>query len=241
MKINIAIDGHSSCGKSTLAKEIARELNYVYIDTGAMYRAMALYALQSGFIKLGELDQDSLIHSLDNVYISFKYNPESRNSETFLNTANVEKEIRSMQVSNFVSAVSELKEVRAKLVRLQKRLAEFGGVVMDGRDIGTVVMPSAELKFFMTADDMVRAQRRFDELQSKGIESTLQEVVHNITTRDKTDSNRVNDPLRKSEDAIIIDNTHLTQEEQFDFAMSHVRKALEGVEKKTEVEPGVVE
>lgn len=241
MKINIALDGHSSCGKSTLAKEIARELNYVYIDTGAMYRAMALYALQSGFIKGGELDQEGLVHSLDNVYISFKYNPESRNSETFLNTTNVEKEIRSMQVSNFVSAVSELKEVRAKLVRLQKRLAEFGGVVMDGRDIGTVVMPTAQLKFFMTADDMVRAQRRFDELQSKGIESTLQEVVQNITSRDKTDSNRANDPLRKAEDAIIIDNTHLTPDEQFDFAMSHVRKALESVEKKTEVEPGVVE
>ncbi|MFT4678319.1 MAG: cytidylate kinase [Litorivivens sp.] len=241
MKINIAIDGHSSCGKSTLAKELARQLNYVYVDTGAMYRAMALYALQGGFIKKGELDGEGLIHSLDNVYISFKYNPDSRNSETFLNAANVEKEIRSMQVSNFVSAVSELKEVRAKLVRLQKRLAEFGGVVMDGRDIGTVVMPNAELKFFMTADDVVRAQRRFDELQSKGIESTLQEVVHNITTRDNTDSNRVNDPLRKSEDAIIIDNTHLTQEEQFDFAMSHIRKAIESVEKKTEVEPKVAE
>jgi CMP/dCMP kinase len=241
LKINIAIDGHSSCGKSTLAKQIAKDLNYVYIDTGAMYRAMALYALQSGFIKQGKLDTNSLISSLDNVYISFKYNPETQNSETFLNTTNVEKEIRSMQVSNFVSAVSELKEVRAKLVRLQKRLAEFGGVVMDGRDIGTVVMPNANVKFFMTADDLVRAQRRYDELKSNGTEISLQEVVQNITNRDTTDSNRTNDPLRKSDDAVIIDNTHLTQEEQFDFAMSHIGRAFETVEKKTEVEPGVVE
>ncbi|MFM7310836.1 MAG: (d)CMP kinase, partial [Flavobacteriales bacterium] len=169
-KINIAIDGYSSCGKSTLAKAIAKELNYVYIDTGAMYRAMTLYALQHGFIQQnGVVDSEGLTKALELVLIHFKYNTESMHYETYLNGQNVEREIRSLQVTNLVSPVSNVKAVRAKLVKLQQRIAETRGVVMDGRDIGTVVLPDAELKVFMTAEPSVRARRRYDELRSMGV------------------------------------------------------------------------
>jgi CMP/dCMP kinase len=226
-KLNIAIDGYSSCGKSTIAKSIARELNYVYIDTGAMYRAMALYALQHNFIKSdSSIDEEGLINALQMVLISFKYNTEIGQYETFLNGVNVEREIRSLQVSNQVSPISNIKEVRSKLVKLQKRMAETKGVVMDGRDIGTVVLPDAELKFFMTADPNVRAQRRFDELKSMGVETSLAEVVKNVNTRDEYDTTRANDPLRRAEDAVIIDNTSLTLEEQFQFVMGQVNKKI---------------
>jgi cytidylate kinase len=224
-KINIAIDGYSSCGKSTMAKAIAKELNYIYIDTGAMYRAMALFALQHGFIQSnGKLDAEGLERALDHVLINFKYNLELGQNETFLNGVNVEREIRSLQVSNHVSKISDVKAVRTKLVKLQKRMAETRGVVMDGRDIGTVVLPDAELKFFMTADNRVRAQRRFDELKSMGVETSLDDVLANLNSRDEYDSNRANDPLRRAPDAVIIDNTNLTIEEQFQFVMSHVLK-----------------
>lgn len=224
-KINIAIDGYSSCGKSTMAKAIAKELNYVYIDTGAMYRAMALFALQHGYIQSnGKVDVEGLERALDHVLINFKYNLEIGQNETFLNGVNVEKEIRSLQVSNHVSRISDIKSVRTKLVKLQKRMAEPKGVVMDGRDIGTVVIPDAELKFFMTADNKVRAQRRYDELKGMGVETSLEEVLNNLNSRDEYDSNRTNDPLRRALDAIVIDNTHLTIEEQFQFVMSHVLK-----------------
>lgn len=224
-KINIAIDGFSSCGKSTIAKAIAKELNYVYVDTGAMYRAMTLYALQQGFIAPnGTLDHDGLEKALDLVLINFKYNFDLGIIETFLNGQNVEKEIRSIQVSKHVSKISDIKAVRTKLVKLQKRMAETKGVVMDGRDIGTVVMPDAELKFFMTADNKVRAKRRFDELKSMGVETTLEEVLQNVNSRDDYDTKRANDPLRQAIDAIVIDNSHLTIEEQFQFVMGHVMK-----------------
>ncbi len=226
-KLNIAIDGYSSCGKSTIAKSIARELNYVYIDTGAMYRAMALYALQHNYIKSdGTIDEPALIQALQLVLITFKYNTELGQYETFLNGVNVEREIRTLQVSNNVSPISNIKEVRAKLVRLQKRMAEAKGVVMDGRDIGTVVLPDADLKFFMTADAKVRAQRRFDELKSMGVETSLAEVVKNVNARDEYDTTRANDPLRQADDAIVIDNTYLTLEEQFQFVMVQVNKKI---------------
>jgi cytidylate kinase len=231
-KINIAIDGYSSCGKSTIAKAIAKELNYVYVDTGAMYRAMALYALQHGYIHSnGKVDAEGLERGLEMVLITFKYNIELGASETFLNGVNVEKEIRSLQVSNHVSRVSDVKAVRTKLVKLQRRLAESRGVVMDGRDIGTVVMPDSELKFFMTADNKVRAQRRFDELKSLGVETTFDEVLKNLNSRDEYDSSRDNDPLRRAEDAVVIDNTNLTIEEQFQFVMGHAFKKIGSPEK----------
>jgi cytidylate kinase len=237
-KINIAIDGYSSCGKSTLAKTLASELNYIYIDTGAMYRAVTLYALQRGYIKNDVFKVNSLVQSLDNIYITFKYNIDSQTSETYLNGVNVEKEIRSMQVSNNVSKVADVKEVRAKLVRLQKRMAESRGVVMDGRDIGTVVIPDAELKLFMTASPEVRAKRRFDELKANGVEVGYEEVFENINMRDHIDSHRSADPLRRAEDAIVIDNSELTMEEQFLFAMNHVNRILNERQSKAVADKG---
>lgn len=230
-KINIAIDGYSSCGKSTIAKAVAKELNYVYIDTGAMYRAMALYALQHGFIQSnGNLDTAGLEKALDMVLINFKYNLDTGIIETYLNGQNVEKEIRTLQVSNHVSKISNIKNVRSKLVRLQKRMAESGGVVMDGRDIGTVVLPDAELKFFMTADSKVRAQRRFEELKSMGVDTSFEEVLENVNSRDEYDSTRSNDPLKCADDALVIDNTNLTIEEQFQFVMGHAMKKILNLE-----------
>jgi len=211
-KINIAIDGYSSCGKSTIAKSIAKELNYIYIDTGAMYRAIALYAMQNGYVKNDLFDVPGLVNNLENIYITFKYNIDLQ----------------------AVSKVSNIKEVRAKLVRLQQRMARSGGVVMDGRDIGTVVLPEAELKFFMTADPEVRALRRFEELQNNGVEVKYEDVVENVKSRDYLDSHRDADPLRQATGAIILDNTNLTLEEQFEFVMSKIHRLLKS-EKKTEV------
>jgi CMP/dCMP kinase len=230
-KINIAIDGYSSCGKSTMAKAIARELNYVYVDSGAMYRAMTLYALQHGYIKNdGSIEEEELVHALELILINFRYNTELEQYETYLNGVNVEREIRSLQVSNHVSPVSNIKAVRQKLVRLQKRMAEQKGIVMDGRDIGTVVLPDAELKFFMTADNKVRAQRRFEELKSMGVETSLEDILRNVNERDEYDSTRSNDPLRKADNAIIIDNTNITIDEQFNFVMGHVMKKIGALE-----------
>ncbi len=230
-KINIAIDGYSSCGKSTMAKAIARELNYVYVDSGAMYRAMTLYALQHGYIKNdGSIEEEELVHALELILINFRYNTELEQYETYLNGVNVEREIRSLQVSNHVSPVSNIKAVRQKLVRLQKRMAEQKGIVMDGRDIGTVVLPEAELKFFMTADNKVRAQRRFEELKSMGVETSLEDILRNVNERDEYDSTRSNDPLKKAENAIIIDNTNITIDEQFNFVMGHIMKKIGALE-----------
>lgn len=226
-KINIAIDGYSSCGKSTLAKAIAKELNYIYIDSGAMYRAMTLYALQHGFVTPdGEVNEEAFVAALDLVMINFKYNTDTLKYETYLNGQNVEREIRTLQVSNNVSPVSAIKEVRQKLVRLQKRMAESKGVVMDGRDIGTVVLPDAELKLFMTADPAIRAKRRFDELKAMGVDASMDEVLKNISQRDAIDTTRAHDPLVQAPDAIVVDNSHLTVEEQYQFVMNKVMQRM---------------
>ncbi|MFK7755671.1 MAG: (d)CMP kinase [Flavobacteriales bacterium] len=226
-KINIAIDGYSSCGKSTIAQAVAKEFNYIYIDTGAMYRAVTLHALKRGYITPEGLDEEALIKDLDNVYITFQYNPITYKSETCLNGSVVEKEIREMQVSNNVSPVSAVKEVRAKLVKLQKRLAENKGVVMDGRDIGTVVMPTADLKIFMVATPEVRIQRRYDELISKGVAVSKDEIKKNILGRDHIDSNRKADPLRQATDALVLDNSELSLDEQFEFIAKKVKELTE--------------
>jgi cytidylate kinase len=229
-KINIAIDGYSSCGKSTIAKSLAKELNYVYIDSGAMYRAVALYALQHNLIQpSGAVDEAALEKVLDMVLINFRFNTETGQNETHLNGINVEKEIRTLQVSNHVSRIAGMRAVRQKLVKIQKRITEGKGVVMDGRDIGTVVMPDAELKFFMVADARVRAQRRFDELRSYGSDVQFEDVLRNVSSRDEYDSSRAHDPLRMAPDAIIINNTALTLDEQFDFVMNHVKRKMEDV------------
>lgn len=229
-KINIAIDGYSSCGKSTIAKAVAKALNYFYVDSGAMYRAITLFALQNNcFKKDNVLDTESLIRVLDHVIVSFKYNTETGEQEIYLNGQNVQKEIRSIQVSNHVSAVSSVKEVRMKLVRLQKRLAESKGVVMDGRDIGTVVMPDAELKLFMMADHAIRAKRRYDELKANGLDVQLEEIEMNIASRDAMDTSRDIDPLRQAEDAVVVDNSNLTLEEQFQFVVGQAMKRIEAL------------
>jgi cytidylate kinase len=226
-RINIAIDGFSSCGKSTLAKAIASQLNYLYIDSGAMYRAVALFALKHQVVRNGELNHERIVTLLDALFIAFKFNTDSGRFETWLNGKNVEKEIRTMQVSNAVSLVASVPEVRKKLVKLQQRMAEQRGVVMDGRDIGTVVMPDAEVKIFMTASPEVRAKRRYDELIEKGQEVTYDEVLDNVRMRDHIDSTRAADPLRAAEDAIIVDNSALTIDEQFIFVMGHIHKHLQ--------------
>ncbi|MEY3835167.1 MAG: hypothetical protein RI989_595 [Bacteroidota bacterium] len=220
-KINIAIDGYSSCGKSTLAKAIAKNLNYIYIDSGAMYRAVTFYALEHGYVQNnGSIDENMLVESLHLILIQFKYNSDSQEIETFF------KEIRSMQVSAHVSAISAIKAVREKLVRIQQRMAENGGVVMDGRDIGTVVLPGAELKVFMTADVEVRAQRRYLQLKNNGVNISIEDVRENIAQRDLQDTTRAADPLRKAADAIVLDNSNLTEEEQFSFLMVQARKFI---------------
>ncbi len=228
-RINIAIDGYSSCGKSTLAKAMAKELNYLYIDTGAMYRAVTLFALKQNIAKNDTLNAEKLVEQLEAIFITFKFSAEAGKFETYLNGKNVEKEIRSMQVSKYVSPVAAVPEVRRKLVKLQQRMAETRGVIMDGRDIGTVVLPDAELKFFMTASSHVRAHRRFKELIDKGTEITFEEVLENIETRDRIDTTRETDPLKAADDAIIVDNSDLTIDEQYTFIMGHVHKHLQAV------------
>lgn len=225
-KITIAIDGFSSTGKSTLAKQLAKELGYVYVDTGAMYRAIALYSMQNGFIGADFFDKESLINSLPKIKLQFKFNPELGFAEMYLNGINVEKQIRTIEVSGFVSRVAEIAEVRAKLVELQKAMGKDKGIVMDGRDIGTVVFPDAELKIFMTASAKTRAQRRYDELIQKGNEVTFEEVFKNVEERDYIDTHRSNSPLVKATDAIELDNSELTREEQFEMVLNLVEKAV---------------
>jgi len=216
-KINIAIDGFSSCGKSTIAKALASELGYTYIDTGAMYRCVALYAIRNGFVQNGQINKESIIMALPNINVSFHYNNETKVSETFLNGENVEKAIRQMEVSEIVSKISAIKEVREKMVALQREMGKNKGVIMDGRDIGTHVFPDAELKIFMTADIDVRVARRFYELTSKGEQVTEEEVKENLLKRDYDDIHRKENPLRKADDAIVLDNSELTKQEQLDF------------------------
>ena len=221
-KITIAIDGFSSTGKSTLAKQLAHNLGYVYVDTGAMYRAIALFAMQNGYITTENFDKEPLIHSLLGIRLHFKYNPELGFAEMYLNDVNVEKEIRTLEVSSFVSKVATITEVRAKLVEQQKEMGKNKGIVMDGRDIGTIVFPDAELKIFMTASANTRAKRRYDELLEKGNTVTFEEVLRNVEERDYIDTHRDNSPLVLAEDAIEIDNSHLTREEQFEVVLGLV-------------------
>lgn len=214
-KITIAIDGFSSTGKSTLAKQIAAELGYVYVDTGAMYRAVTLFAMQNGYINADSFDKQSLVNSLPFIKLHFEFNPELGFGEMYLNGNNVENDIRTIEVSGFVSKIAEVSEVRAKLVEQQQQMGKDKGIVMDGRDIGTVVFPDAELKIFMTASSQTRAQRRFDELLQKGQNVSFDAVLQNVEERDYIDSNREDSPLRKAETAIEIDNSELSREQQF--------------------------
>lgn len=218
-KITIAIDGFSSTGKSTLAKSLAKSLSYVYIDTGAMYRAVTLYAMRKGFIKEGLFDKEALIDSLHLIELHFEYNPERGFAEIYLNRSNVEDIIRTLEVSNFVSQIAEVPEVRRKLVEQQQNLGKSKGVVMDGRDIGTVVFPDAELKIFMTASPEIRAQRRFDELIVKDETIKFEDVFKNVVERDKIDTTRADSPLVMAVDAVEVDNSNLTREEQFDLIL----------------------
>lgn len=227
--IIIAIDGHSSTGKSTVAKKLAKELRYRYVDTGAMYRAVTLFAMRNGWINDGEVKASQLTENLSSVEINFEYNAEAGTNDVFLNGENIEKEIRAMEVSENVSSVAKIDEVRKKLVQIQKQLGREKRIVMDGRDIGTVVFPDADLKIFMTASADIRAQRRYDELKEKGERITFEEVLKNVKHRDEIDSNRKNSPLVQAEDAIKIDNSHLTQEEQFETILRLAKERIEAV------------
>jgi cytidylate kinase len=216
-KITIAIDGFSSTGKSTIAKELATKLHYVYVDSGAMYRAVALYAMQHEIIETDKFDKEALINCLKDIKLDFKFNSTLGFAEIFLNSVNVEHDIRTLEVSNFVSRVAEISEVRRKLVEQQQDMGKHKGVVMDGRDIGTVVFPNAELKFFINASAEKRAKRRFDELIIRGDLVSYDEILKNVQDRDYIDSTRKDSPLIKSEDAIEIDNSDLGLKEQFDI------------------------
>jgi cytidylate kinase len=221
-KITIAIDGFSSTGKSTLAKQLANHLGYVYVDTGAMYRAVTLFAMQNGYINADTFDKQSLINSLPFIKLNFEFNANVGFAEMYLNGVNVENEIRTIEVSNFVSKVAEVSEVRSKLVEQQQEMGKGKGIVMDGRDIGTVVFPDAELKIFMTASAETRAQRRFDELQAKGDTVSYEDVLKNVQERDYIDTHRDDSPLVIADDAIEIDNSYLSREEQFDLVLELV-------------------
>ena len=223
-KIVIAIDGHSSCGKSTMAKQLAQILGYVYIDSGAMYRAVTLYCLRKGLIQNGIPDKSGIINELFNISIRFRWDEKSGMNTTFLNGENVEEEIRELAVSENVSGLSAIAEVRNEMVKQQRENGRKKGIVMDGRDIGTVVFPDAELKIFMTASPEVRAQRRFDELKSKGLDVDFDEIMKNVLERDKIDSTREVSPLMKAPDALVLDNSNLTREQQLEWVVNKVHE-----------------
>ncbi len=225
-KITIAIDGYSSTGKSTLAKQLANHLGYVYVDTGAMYRAVTYFTMQNGYINSDSFDKQTLINSLPNIKLYFQFNPTLGFAEMYLNDINIETEIRTIEVSNFVSKVAEVSEVRSKLVEQQQAMGKGKGIVMDGRDIGTVVFPDAELKIFMTASAETRAQRRFDELQSKNQNVSYEEVLKNVQERDYIDTHRDDSPLVITDDAIEIDNSYLTREEQFNAVLELANEVI---------------
>ena len=226
-KITIAIDGFSSCGKSTLAKALAKELNYIFIDSGAMYRGVSLFCIQNNLVENGEIKEDLLIQKLPTIEILFEKNEETQKPDLLLNGQNVEHLIRSIDVASIVSKVASIKQVREKLVIEQQKMGEEGGIVMDGRDIGTVVFPNADLKLFVTADPETRAQRRFLELTIKGDKVTLEEIRYNLEERDRIDSSRKESPLRQAKDAILIDNSNLSQDEQLELTLNLVKKKLE--------------
>lgn len=224
-KIIIAIDGFSSCGKSTMAKDLAHELGYIYVDTGAMYRCVALYALQHKlFLKDGEINIPELETAMPNINISFKLNKETGCPDTYLNNENVENKIRTMEVSSHVSSIAAIPFVREALVAQQQKMGKDKGIVMDGRDIGTVVFPNAELKIFVTASPEVRAQRRYDELMEKGMEADYNEILENVKQRDYIDSHRDVSPLRKADDAIELDNSNISIEEQKQWLIKQYKR-----------------
>ena len=213
-KIIIAIDGFSSCGKSTMAKSLARNIGYLYFDSGAMYRAVALYSLRNGLIEDGKINTEKLREQLGEIKITFEADPETKNSITLLNGENVEHEIRSLEVSRMVSQIAALDFVRSEMVEQQRRMGEKKGIVMDGRDIGTTVFPNAEMKIFVTASAEVRAQRRYDELKARGDNPNFQEILENVQQRDHIDQTREVSPLKKADDALLLDNSFMTREEQ---------------------------
>jgi cytidylate kinase len=226
IKINIAIDGHSSCGKSTIAKGLAKKIGYTYIDSGAMYRAVALYCLQKGLIKDGVVDEPALKSSIKSLLIEFKPNSIG-SADTYMNNVNVENEIRSLEAASAASKVSTIKFVRKTMVYLQQQMGKNKGVVMDGRDIGTVVFPDAELKIFVTAKPEIRAERRYKELLNKGLDVDYDDVLANVIERDERDSNRKESPLRQAEDSVVLDNSNLTPDQQFEWAVSAYKTAVE--------------
>lgn len=225
-KIIIAIDGHSSSGKSTMAKDLAREIGYIYIDTGAMYRAVTLYCLRKGYIQGDTIQEEALKADLDQMDISFRYNAETGRPDTYLNGEKVEKEIRSMEVADKVSLIAALGFVRRAMVAKQQEMGKAKGIVMDGRDIGTVVFPDAELKVFVTASPEVRARRRLEELQAKGEQTTYEEVLANVKKRDYIDSTREESPLRQAPDALVLDNSEMTIPEQKKWLRDKFEAAL---------------
>lgn len=227
-KITIAIDGYSSCGKSTMAKDLAREVGYIYIDSGAMYRAVTLYCLENGLFTPDGIDTKKLEVMMPNIRISFQLNPETQRPMTYLNGENVEDRIRTMEVSTRVSPVAAIPFVREALVKQQQEMGQAKGIVMDGRDIGTVVFPDAELKIFVVASAEIRAQRRYDELKAKGQEASYEEILANVKERDYIDQNREVSPLRQAEDALLLDNSNLTIEEQKQWLKERFEEAVNG-------------
>lgn len=225
-KITIAIDGFSSCGKSTMAKDLAREIGYVYVDSGAMYRAVTLFALEHGIIDGDKIDEERLRQEMQNIEIAFRFNPKRGRPDTYLNGVRVEDRIRTLEVSSHVSPIAALGFVREEMVRQQQRMGQEGGIIMDGRDIGTTVFPKAELKIFVTASAEIRAQRRYDELTAKGEPCDMAEILRNVEERDYIDTHRDISPLRQAEDAIVLDNSHLTIEEQKQWLLDIFHKTV---------------
>ena len=226
-KITIAVDGFSSCGKSTMAKDLAKEIGYVYVDSGAMYRTVALYALEQGIIKEGKIDENRLKQEMGNINISFQFNPQRGRPDTYLNGQCVEDRIRTLEVSNHVSPIAALGFVREEMVRQQQRMGEEGGIIMDGRDIGTTVFPNAELKIFVTASAEIRAQRRYDELTAKGESCNMADILRNVEERDYIDTHREISPLCQAADALVLDNSHMTIEEQKQWLIRAYQHAIE--------------
>lgn len=226
-KITIAIDGYSSCGKSTMAKDLAREIGYVYVDTGAMYRSVTLYALRHNLFNAdGSVREDELRQEMGNIHITFKLNPKTGRPDTYLNGELVENDIRSLEVSNHVSPIAAIAFVRHALVAQQQQMGKEKGIVMDGRDIGTTVFPDAELKVFVTASAQVRAQRRFDELQAKGMPADFSDILKNVQERDYIDTHRETSPLKKADDALELDNSHLTIAEQKAWLLAQYERTV---------------
>lgn len=225
-KITIAIDGFSSCGKSTMAKDLAKTIGYIYVDTGAMYRAVTLYAIEKGIFTGNDIDTERLKKEMPNIRISFQLNPETGRPDTYLNDIRVEDRIRTMEVSSRVSPIAALGFVREALVAQQQEMGKAKGIVMDGRDIGTVVFPDAELKIFVTASPEIRARRRYDELKAKGEENSYEDILENVKQRDYIDQHREVSPLRKADDAILLDNSLLTITEQKEWLLEQFKKAV---------------